>query len=241
MGASAELRGCACSTVNWITCCVFILFRGAGLLIYRFITESRERRDRWSIKEGGLTEGNGDSLETAPSLEVRERGTDLSARSGVASGITAQRRRRIAAAGDESRTVRITAAKMTRGEWVGGLNRVYFCRNSNFGGTRGSLTERQRELHAAPSVAAELTPFSPRSPSFFFFLFLVTPSVLPLARWLRAGRAGGAAKSGKRASSCAEPLRIEGHGWAPWPARGSAASLEEGEGARSLRVRSYQR
>ena len=235
IGASAELRGCACSTVNWITCRVFILFCGAGLLIYRFITESRERRDRWSIKEGGLTEGNGDSLETAP-REVRERGTDLSSRSEVASGITAQRRRRIAAAGDESRTVRITAAKMTRGEWVGGLNHIYFCRNSNFGGTRGSFTERQRELHAASSVAAELTPFSSRSPSFFFFF-----SCYPLRSSPGSLAPGGAAKSGKRASSCAEPLRIEGHGWAPCPARGSAASLEEGEGARSLRVRSYQR
>ena len=237
---SAPVRNSAASTVNWIACCVFILFCGVGLLIYRFITESRERRDRWSIKEGGLTEGNGDSLETAPSLGVRERGTDLSSRSEVASGITAQRRRRIAAAGDESRTVRIAAAKMTRGEWVGGLNQIYFCRNSNSGGTRGSFTERQRELHAASSVAAELTPFSSRSLSFFFF----SSSCYPLRSSpgsLAPRGAGGAAKSGKRASSCAEPLRIEGHGWAPCPARGSAASLEEGEGARSLRVRSYQR
>ena len=119
-----------------------------------------------------------------------------------------------------------------------GLNHIYFCRNSNFGGTRGPFTERPRELHAAPSVAAELTPFS--SPSLVFFL----PFLFPLrssAGSPAPGGAGGAAKSGKRASSRAEPLRIGGHGWAPCPARGSAVSLEEGEGARSLRVRSYQR
>jgi hypothetical protein len=232
------MRNRACSTVNWVTCCVFISFCGAGLVTCRFVTESRERGDRWSIKEGGETEGNGDSLETAPG-EVRERGADLSSRSEVASGITAQRRRRIAAAGDESRTVRITAAKMTRGEWVGGLNHRCFCRNSNFGGTRGSFTERQRELHAASSVAAELTPFSSRSLSFFFLLFCYPLRSSPGS--LAPRGAGGAAGSGKRASPCAEPPRIEGHGWAPSPARGSAASLEEGEGARSLRVRSYQR
>jgi hypothetical protein len=75
----------------------------------------------------------------------------------------------------------------------------------------------------------------PRSLSLLF--------IFPLRSSPGAGSrgAGGAAKSGKRASPCAEPLRIEGHGWAPCPARGSAVSLEEGEGARSLRVRSYQR
>jgi hypothetical protein len=65
-GRSALMRNRACSTVNWVTCCVFISFCGAGLVTCRFVTESRERGDRWSIKEGGETEGNGDSLETAP-------------------------------------------------------------------------------------------------------------------------------------------------------------------------------
>ena len=163
-----------------------VLRRGATYVsIYNGI--SRTKRSLEHFKEGGPTEGNGDSLETAP-REVRERGTDLSSRSEVASGITAQRRRRIAAAGDESRTVRITAAKMTRGEWVGGLNHIYFCRDSNFGGTRGSFAERQRELHAASSVAAELTPFSSRSLSFFFFPFSLPPPSFP---WFAGSARGG--------------------------------------------------
>jgi hypothetical protein len=84
----ALMRNRACSTVNWVTCCVFISFCGAGLVICRFVTESRERGDRWSIKGGGeRTEGNGDSLETAP-REIRERGADLSSWSEVTSGIT---------------------------------------------------------------------------------------------------------------------------------------------------------
>jgi hypothetical protein len=118
---------------------------------------------------------------------------------------------------------------------------IHFCRNSDFGGTRGPFTGRPRELHGAPSVAAELTPF-------FFSISISLVFFLPFLSPLRSsagspapGGAGGAAKSGKRASSRAEPLRIGGHGWAPCPARGSAVSLEEGEGARSLRVRSYQR
>ena len=94
-----------------------------------------------------------------------------------------------------------------------------FRRNSNYGRT----AERPRALHGASPVVAELTPF-PSLSSFHF-----RSSVLPLA----PRGAGGAAESGKRASPCAEPFRIEG--------RGSAVSLEEGEGARSLRVRSYQR
>jgi len=56
-------------------------------------------------------------------------------------------------------------------------------------------------------------------------LFLFCSPVLPL---------GGAAKPGKRR----EPLRRTVSDRGP---RGSAVSLEEGEGARPLRVRSYQR
>jgi hypothetical protein len=47
-----------------------------------------------------------------------------------------------------------------------------FCRNSNFGRTVG-FTERPRELHAASSVVAELTPFSF---SLFFSFSLVRSS-----------------------------------------------------------------
>ena len=105
-------------------------------------------------------------------------------------------------------------------------------------GPVGPFTEGPRELHAAPSVAAELTPFS--SPSLVFFLRFPFP-LRSSAGSLAPRGAGGAAKSGERASARAEPLRIGGRGWAPCPARGSAVSLGEGEGARSLRVRSYQR
>ena len=61
-----------------------------------------------------------------------------------------------------------------------------FCGSSNFGGTRGSFMERQRELHAASAVAAELTAFSPLPLSRFLLLpFLFPP---PFFRWLAAGR-----------------------------------------------------
>jgi hypothetical protein len=96
---------------------------------------------------------------------------------------------------------------------------------------KGSASSTQRRRWSR-----NLRLFLPLPLSFSFFL---PPPFFP---WFAGSRgAGGAAKSGKRASPCAEPLRIEGHGWAPSPARGSAVSLEEGEGARSLRVRSYQR
>jgi hypothetical protein len=103
----------------------------------------------------------------------------------------------------------------------------------------GSFTERQRELHAASSVVAELTPFSPALSLVFLFLFCYPLRSSP-GSLAPAGREAPPSR-GRGRAPCAEPLRIEGHGWAPCPARGSAVSLEEGEGARSLRVRSYQR
>ena len=83
--------------------------------------------------------------------------------------------RRIAAVGDESRTVRITAANMARGEWVRGVDRCAFV------GIRileepWRVPERPRELHAASSVVAELTPFSF---SLFFSFSLVRSSLAP--------------------------------------------------------------
>ena len=122
-----------------------------------------------------------------------------------------------------------------------GLNHIYFCRNSNFGGTRGPFTERPRELHSKTQRRRwprNLRPFL--LPLSFSFFLSFSPFVLPLVRWLPAGREAPPSRGGG-ASSRAEPLRIGGRGWAPCPARGSAVSLEEGEGARSLRVRSYQR
>ena len=70
-----------------------------------------------------------------------------------------------------------------------------FCRSSNFGGTRGSFTERQRDLHAASAVATELTPFSPLPLS----RFLLLPILFPLrsstgslwgGRWRRVREEG---------------------------------------------------
>ena len=85
-----------------------------GYLYIDFIMESRERRDRWSIEgAGGAYRGKQrlalrllrGKFENRFFSLVGSHGRDHSAR-----------RRRIAAVGDESRTVRITAANMTRGE-----------------------------------------------------------------------------------------------------------------------------
>ena len=140
--------------------------------------------------------------------------------------------------GDESRTVRVTVAKMTRGR-VGKRFKAYtLLWEFEFRENRGWLTERQRELHAAPSVVAELTPFFARALSPFFPF---PPSFFPwFAGPPRGGRRRQVGEEGEL-PRCGERLRMEGHGWAPCPARGSEVSLEEGEGARSLRVRSYQR
>ena len=78
--------------------------------------------------------------------------------------------------------------------------------------------------------ARALSPFFPFPPSFFPW-FAGPPRG---GRRRQVGEEGELPRRGER-------LRMEGHGWAPCPARGSAVSLEEGEGARSLRVRSYQR
>ena len=87
--------------------------------------------------------------------------------------------RRIAAVGDESRTARITAANMTRGEWVRGVDRMCFCRNSNFGRTvegsrkgRASSTQRRRWSRNLR----------------LFLLSLLFIFARPCFRWLPAGR-----------------------------------------------------
>src|ERR1700686_1446960 len=71
---------------------------------------------------------------------------------------------------------------------------MYFCRNSNFGGTRGPFTERPRELHSKTqrrrwprNLRLFLLPLS------FSFFLSFSPFVLPLA----PRGAGGAAKSGR--------------------------------------------
>ena len=106
----------------------------------------------------------------------------------------------------------------TRGVGKRGLNRTYFCRNSNFGGARGPFTERPRELHSTQrrrwprNLRLFLLPLS------FSFFLSFSPFVLPLVRWLPAGRE-------------APPSR--GRGRAPAPSRfGSGAT----DGPHALRV-----
>ena len=92
-------------------------FCNVGLLVYRFIMGARERRDRRSIR-GGRGERSGGKRRLALRLLrgkfengvfslVGSQGRDHSATAAT----------HFAAVGDESRTVRIAAADMTRGEW----------------------------------------------------------------------------------------------------------------------------
>jgi hypothetical protein len=108
-----------------------------------------------------------------------------------------QRRRRVVAVGDESRTARTTVANMTRGEWARGVDHAYFCRSSNFGRT----VDRSRKGRASSTQRRRW----PRNLRLFLLslLFLFCSPVLPL---------GGAAKPGKRR----EPLRRTVSDRGPW-------------------------
>jgi len=108
-----------------------------------------------------------------------------------------------------------TLSRLSRGPFRVGGSAEWVSWTRNIVGTpRASSTQRRR-------WPRNLRLFS------FFLCFL----------WFRRYQIGEEAEAGGEQTSC----RIEGHGWAARPPRGSTVSLEEGEEGRSLRVRSYQR